>query len=106
MKNKKNFYHWVNKEIDDLFSVILMLENLDEARRFFRDLLTKKEIIEFAKRWKAVQMLAQGITYKEIEKKTKMSSTTIARINRWLRSEYGGYRLILNKLNKFKDKIN
>ena len=36
----------------------------------------------------------------KIEKETGMSSTTIARINKWLTNGMGGYRLILKRIYK------
>lgn len=94
MKNQK----WVNPKTDNLFSSILKLKTLDEARRFFRDLLTEQEIEEFASRWKVAQMLAENTPYSQIEKDTGMSSTTIARISKWLNEGMGGYGLLIKKL--------
>ena len=42
---------WTNKDSDELFRTILGIKDLDEARRFFRDLLTESEIIEFGPRF-------------------------------------------------------
>jgi len=92
-------YKWVNKSTDELFTSILKLKNLDETRRFFRDLLTEEEIKEFANRWKVAQMLNKNITYSKIEKETGMSTTTIARISKWLKSGMNGYKLMINRLN-------
>jgi TrpR-related protein YerC/YecD len=89
---------WLNKDTDSLFRVILQLKNINEARRFFRDLLTGKEILEFAQRWKVAKMLAKRIRYTKIEQETGMSSTTIARIHRWLKKGMGGYKLMLKKI--------
>src|SRR5438105_4097953 len=86
------------KEIESLFEAILALENKSECKKFLRDLLTEAEIKEFANRWKVAKMLNLKIDYKTIEKETKMSSTTIARISKWLNKGMGGYRLMLNKL--------
>ncbi|MBI3366025.1 TrpR YerC/YecD, partial [Candidatus Roizmanbacteria bacterium] len=54
--------------------------------------LTEKEIKEFTNRWKVARMLDKRIPYEEIEKETGMSSTTIARVNRWLTNGKGGYK--------------
>ena len=43
-------------------------------------------------------MLDRGVPYKEIERATWMSSTTVARVKRWLASGKGGYRLVLARL--------
>lgn len=83
-----------------LFKAILSLENSNECKSFLRDLLTEAELKEFANRWKVAQMLAKKTDYKKIEKETGMSSTTIARISKWLTSGTGGYQQAINKLNK------
>lgn len=82
----------------NLYRAILSLENQDEARRFFRDLLTETEIEEFSRRLEVAQMLDKKISYVEIEKKTGMSSTTIARISKFLTGSFQGYRFILDRL--------
>jgi len=89
---------WEDQKTNQLFRAILALKNLEEARRFLRDLLTEEEIIEFAKRWQAAQMLNRGVSYSTIEKKTGLSSTTVARVSKWLRKGMGGYRLMLRRL--------
>lgn len=88
-----------SKKTEDLLKAVLVLENLSEAKRFFRDLLTEKEIIEFGNRWKAAKMLNERIIYTEIAKETGLSSRTIARISKWLKDGQGGYRLMLKRLN-------
>lgn len=85
------------EDIDGLFRIILRLNNLAEARNFFRDLLTKKELSEFAQRWKVAKMLSAGKAYLDIEKETRMSSATIARVHRWLKNGMGGYKLMIKK---------
>ena len=87
-----------NKDTKALYKAVLSLKNESECRKFLRDLLTEAEIKEFANRWKVAQMLDKKIDYKTIEKETKMSSTTIARINKWLKNGMGGYRLMLKRL--------
>jgi TrpR-related protein YerC/YecD len=77
-----------NKELKNIFSEItkyLSLEtDKDRVFNFLRDLLSEKEIIEFSKRFEVAKMLSEKISYKEIEEKTKMSSTTIARVSKFL----------------------
>lgn len=77
----------------------MALKTDDEARRFLRDLMTEKEIEEFAKRLRAAEMLTNKVPYSEIEKETGLSSTTIARVARWLKGKEGGYRIIINRLH-------
>ena len=90
---------WNNQKTENLIEAILALKTKREARRFLRDLMTEPEIIEFGNRWKAAQMLDQKVSYIEIEKKTGLSSATIARVSQWLNKGMGGYKLMLNRLN-------
>lgn len=93
---------WINPDTDNLFEAILRLENTDEARKFFRDLLTEKEILEFGQRWKAARLLNKRIPYTKIARETGMSSTTIARVQKWLTRGMGGYKLVLKRLKEGK----
>lgn len=86
------------KPIKNLINAILALRNQTEAKKFLRDLLTEQEIIEFSNRWQVAQMLNKRIPYSEIEAKTGMSSTTIARISKWLNQGMGGYKLMLQRI--------
>ncbi len=91
---------WNNKQTIELFRTIVSLKNIDEAKRFFRDLWTEQELIEFGKRWQAAQMLSKEIPYSKIEQKTGLSSTTVARISKWLNRGRGGYQLMINRISK------
>ncbi|MFA6466844.1 MAG: YerC/YecD family TrpR-related protein [Patescibacteria group bacterium] len=88
-----------DKKIIKLFDAILALDNQKEAKLFLRDLLTESEITEFSNRWQAAQMLDKNIPYTQIVQKTGLSSTTVARISKWLNNGMSGYKLMLNKLN-------
>ena len=50
MKKKDTHKKWINQDTDALFEAILKLKNLDETQRFFRDLLTEKELVELGQR--------------------------------------------------------
>jgi len=85
-------------DIQALLDCFLLLENSTQVQAFLRDLLTESEIAEFANRWKVARLLDQKVSYTQIEKETGMSSTTIARISKWLKNGTGGYQNILNKI--------
>ncbi len=95
--------HLKQRDIDDLYAAVTRLENLDECRRFFRDLLTETEIREFAERWKVARMLSQGVPYTTIEKETGLSSRTIAHVHKWLKQGKGGYTMMLRRVQTLKD---
>lgn len=90
---------WKSKENKRLIQAILALKTEDEARRFLRDLMTEKEIEEFTKRLKAAEMLTEKTPYSIIKKETGLSSTTVARVAKWLNGKEGGYRTIISKLH-------
>ncbi|MEK9185465.1 MAG: YerC/YecD family TrpR-related protein, partial [Patescibacteria group bacterium] len=70
------------------------------AKRFLRDLMAEGEIKEFANRLETASLLSKDVQYNAISNDTGLSSATIARIAKWLNGSLGGYRLILNRLNK------
>ena len=90
---------WKKAENKRFIEAVLALSSADEARRFLRDLMTKGELEEFAKRLQAAEMLTQKIPYTIIEKETGFSSTTVARVSRWLNGGEGGYKKIIAKLH-------
>ncbi len=92
-------FDWNAKENKQLIEAILSLETADEAKLFLRDLMTSGEIEEFAKRLKTAEMLVNKIPYSTIEKETGFSSTTVARVSKWLNSGTGGYKGIISKLH-------
>jgi TrpR-related protein YerC/YecD len=78
-----------------LLSSLLQCKEVDELFSFLRDLLTEAEILEFSQRLDIARRLHQKESYKKIEAETGVSSTTIARVAKFLKGAYGGYRKIL-----------
>jgi TrpR-related protein YerC/YecD len=82
-----------------LFDAIACLKGFDEIQIFFRDLLTEAELRELSARWTAARMLACGESYARIIEATGLSSTTVARVSKWLgKGGAGGYKLVLDRL--------
>lgn len=79
----------------DLQNAFLQMKTKADVFSFLRDILTADEIVEFSLRLDIAKRLHQGQNYKEIEKTTWASSTTIARVAKFLKGEFGGYRKIL-----------
>ena len=90
---------WESKNNKKLIKSVLALKTEDEARRFLRDLMTEKEIKEFSNRLRAAELLMDYTPYKYIEKETGLSSTTVARVSKWLNRKNGGYKEIINRLH-------
>lgn len=91
--------NWDSPTHRRLLAAFLALKSDAEAQRFLRDLMTEKEITEFAKRLETAELLTQKVPYVVIEQQTGLSSATVARVAKWLHGPEGGYRAILAKLH-------
>ncbi|MBN2086992.1 DNA-binding transcriptional regulator [Candidatus Peregrinibacteria bacterium] len=60
-----------------------------------RDVCTINELIEMSGRIEAASLIKQGLSYRVINKKTGVSTTTITRIANWMNHGMGGYELAL-----------
>lgn len=92
-----NFY---SDETKKLFEAILLLDNEEECRSLFEDICTVKELLDLSQRLHIARLLKDGISYHEISEKTGASTTTISRVNRCLNYGSGGYKTVLEKLEK------
>lgn len=79
----------------------------DAMEAFLIDLCTPAERRALAERWIVAQLLEEGeLSYREINAKTGVSTTTIGRVARFLKDEpYGGYRQIFDSLSKSKTQL-
>ena len=66
--------------------------------KFFRDLCTLEEMTDLTDRWQMVKYIVKGQSYRNISKKLKVSTTTVARVANWLNQGKGGYKLIVKRL--------
>lgn len=84
----------------DLYEALGSLQTTDEIRRFLADLCTPGEINAFAERWAIARLLDAGeLGYREISAATGASTTTVARVARFLKQErHQGYRIVLDRL--------
>ncbi|MGI6727395.1 MAG: YerC/YecD family TrpR-related protein [Anaerovoracaceae bacterium] len=87
-----------NKEADDLFKAILLLETEEDCYRFFEDLCTIKELQAISQRFQVAKLLSEKKTYSEIEDVTKASTATISRVNRCLVYGADGYQMMLERM--------
>jgi TrpR-related protein YerC/YecD len=87
------------REVENLLQVFSRIENPDEIYMLLEDLFTIREIKETSSRLEVAKMLADGMSYAAIEKKTGVSATTIARVSKCLSHGTGGYSLALEILN-------
>ncbi|MGO1579892.1 MAG: YerC/YecD family TrpR-related protein [Peptoniphilaceae bacterium] len=92
-----------NDQTDGLFEAILKLETIEDCYRFFEDICTVKEIQAISQRLEVVKLLIKNKTYHQIEEETGASTATISRINRSLNYGSDGYKLVLDRLDFYKD---
>ncbi|MEO0878952.1 MAG: YerC/YecD family TrpR-related protein [Pseudomonadota bacterium] len=93
-------------DIDDqrdeagLFTAFAALADAGEAGRFLRDIASPSEIKSFEERWRIARLLDEGaLSYRAIAKRTGASTTTVARVARFLKEESNnGYRVMIDRL--------
>ncbi|MGC8633310.1 MAG: YerC/YecD family TrpR-related protein [Candidatus Limnocylindrales bacterium] len=88
---------WQTQETDELLDAIVDLRDRDEAARFLRDLCTLGELHDLAQRWQVVRLLAEGLHYGEVARRSGASTATVTRIAGWLHHGMGGYRQALER---------
>ena len=87
--------NWKTQKLKKLSHAILSLKNEADMLNFLRDLCTLEELEELSARWEAAQLIAKKMPYREVAKKTGLSTTTVTRIAHWLHHGEGGYATAL-----------
>ena len=88
------------EEHDKLFEAILSLSTIEEARLFFEDICTVKELEAISQRLEVAKMLKCGAGYSEISAKCGASTATISRVNKCLLYGRGGYNIVIKQEDK------
>ncbi len=86
-----------NRRLWDLFEMISLLRDREEAARFFRDLCTPGELEAMAERLEVAGLLGKGLSYRRISEVTGASTTTVTRIAHWRKHGEGGYQTMLKR---------
>jgi len=82
------------KMLEDLYTIIASIENVDDCKALFGDMCTTREIEKMAQRIAAARLLIEGKTYNQIIEQTDISSATLSRVSNAL--QYGkGYKKFL-----------
>lgn len=89
-----------NENTKYLYTALAAVETAEEAQALLEDLCTIGELLEMTNRIAAARMLADGRTYNEICEATGLSTATVTRVNRALKYGSGGYKLILNRMER------
>ena len=101
MKLDRKYTEKQEREVEDkLFEAIKTLDGFEEYRSFFLDILTPAEFQAIKDRWAVAALLYEGYTYREINKISGVSITTVARVARFMSKGSGGYQLALERVKK------
>lgn len=82
----------------DFFEAIAQLKDKTESEKFLGDVATLTEIQAMAERWQVAKLVEQGISYREINKQTGVSTATITRVAKWFKYGMGGYRMMIDRM--------
>jgi TrpR-related protein YerC/YecD len=74
-------------ELEDIINFLSVENSKDRILDFLLDIMSEKELLKISQKFNIAKMLEQGISYSRIEKKTQMSSATIAKISKSLNGE-------------------
>ncbi len=87
-----------DKLLKSLYKALLSLNTPSECSNFLQDLCTPAELEALADRWEVVQLVDQGVPYRQIQQTTNVSTATITRVARALAHGAGGYRSLIDRL--------
>lgn len=80
----------------ELSSVLAKIGDAALLERFFREILTSKEVRDISSRWELVKLLEAGVSQREIARKLGLSLCKITRGSRELKKNDSAMRLLLN----------
>ena len=90
----------------DFVKSVSALKSPVEAANYIKDLLSEAEVMILARRLQIARLLEDGLTYQQVNKETKASFTTIAKVHWWLQQYGEGYRLVLSRTKQEKVRDN
>lgn len=96
-QSQKNELRSAARSLSEAF---LSLETAEDMKKFLEDLCTPAELEAMIDRWRVAQLVSQGHSYREIRQMTEVSVTTIGRVARFMEQGTGGYRAVLDRLEK------
>lgn len=82
--------------INTFFQTLEDIKTKEDFKSFFSDFLTPKELEIFSKRLAIAYWLKKGRNYENIKTNLKVSSATIATVEKQLKSD--GFKLALQKM--------
>lgn len=97
-EEKNAIWREIEEKSPDMIKAFLSMKNEDELKAFFRDLMSERDLREFAMRWEVAKKLDAGVPFSQIQEESGESPVTITKINRWLKEGCGGYKMMIDRL--------
>ena len=88
------------QQLSLLVKALLSLENEEETKNLLADLCTIREVQDLGQRIEVARLLRAQMTYNDIAEATGASTATISRVNRCLIYGAGGYRAVLERMER------
>jgi len=85
--------------LGDFYGIVSSLRGYDEAKNFFKDLLTSGEMVMISRRIQIAKLLIKDCTYEQVREKLGAGLSTISHVDKWLNEGFGGYAQVLKKHN-------
>ena len=86
---------------ENSYRAILSLKTIEECETFFEDICTYQEVESLAQRLEVAIKLTEGKSYVDINKVTGASTATICRVSKALNYGDGGYKTVIERLEKW-----
>lgn len=93
-----------NKMLDEFYYMVSEMKEPEDAKKFFKDLLTPGESVMIVYRIEIAKMLLQGFAHRDIARKLSVGMNTINSVNKWLYSGFGGYMKAIKNAENYKIK--
>jgi TrpR-related protein YerC/YecD len=100
MKNRGSGKRPRKRDVQRFSQALLTLQSTSDCQRFLSDLCTPAELEAMVDRWRTVELLKDGLTYRQISQQTGISVTTVGRVARCLEMGSGGYELAWQRLQR------
>lgn len=84
--------------MDTLQEIVRRLAEIDDPgllEKFFREILTPKEVMDLSSRWELVKLLEEGVSQREIARRLHLSLCKITRGSRQLKKPDSALRKVI-----------
>ncbi len=88
------------RDVRFFYEAFASLKNVEEAKIFIKDIVTKSELRMLKRRWHIAGLLLEGHDIRSVASKTKTSTQTVSRVKRILEEGHGGLLTALERIKK------